>query len=116
MNRLTIKDKAIRDNFNAEYAKLADLEDIEEEIGIDLITLFNALKNGIWSSKKGNEIEKIEITENLRLVLDCNGSTDKTNFWILDYYEMNADRTNSIDNWWIDNYGIDWALTREELL
>lgn len=41
MNRLTIKDKAIRDNFNAEYAKLADLEDIEEELGIDLITLFN---------------------------------------------------------------------------
>lgn len=41
MTRLTIKDKAIRDNFNAEYAKLADLEDIEEELGIDLITLFN---------------------------------------------------------------------------
>lgn len=41
MNRLTIKDKAIRDNFNAEYAKLADLEDIEEEIGIDLLTMFN---------------------------------------------------------------------------
>lgn len=41
MNRLTIKDKAIRDNFNAEYAKLADLEDIEEELSIDLITLFN---------------------------------------------------------------------------
>ena len=33
MERLTIKDKAIRDNFNAEYAKLADLEDIEEELG-----------------------------------------------------------------------------------
>ena len=41
MNRLTIKDKAIRDNFNAEYAKLADLEDIEEELGIDLNTLLN---------------------------------------------------------------------------
>lgn len=41
MNRLTIKDKEIRDNFNAEYAKLADLEDIEEELGIDLITLVN---------------------------------------------------------------------------
>lgn len=40
MNRLTIKDKAIRDNFNAEYAKLADLEDIEEELGIELVLLF----------------------------------------------------------------------------
>ena len=29
--RLTIEDKAIRDSFNAEYAKLADLEDIEDE-------------------------------------------------------------------------------------
>ena len=36
MERLTIKDKAIRDNFNAEYAKLADLEDIEEELGMEL--------------------------------------------------------------------------------
>ena len=49
MKRLTIKDKTIRDNFNAEYAKLADLEDIEEELGIDLITLFKALKNGVLS-------------------------------------------------------------------
>lgn len=48
MTRLTIKDKAIRNNFNAEYAKLADLEDIEEELGIDLITLFKALKNGVY--------------------------------------------------------------------
>ena len=28
--------------------KLGQLEDIEEELGIDLITLFKALKNGIW--------------------------------------------------------------------
>lgn len=48
MNRLTIKDKAIRDNFNAEYAKLADLEDIEEELGIELELLFSALKNGVY--------------------------------------------------------------------
>lgn len=34
--RLTIKDKDIRDNFNAEYAKLADLEDIEEKYKISL--------------------------------------------------------------------------------
>lgn len=46
--RLTIKDKAIRDNFNAEYAKLADLEDIEEELGIELTVLFSALRNGVY--------------------------------------------------------------------
>lgn len=95
--------------------KLGQLEDIEEELGIDLITLFKALKNGIWS-KKGDKVEKIEITDNLHLVLDCNGSTDKTNYWILDYYDMNSNRTESIDNWWIDDYGKTWALTKEELL
>lgn len=28
--------------------KLRDLEDIEDELGIDLVTLISALKNGIW--------------------------------------------------------------------
>jgi hypothetical protein len=41
--RLTIKDKEIRDNFNAEYGKLADLEDIEDELGIDLITFLKGI-------------------------------------------------------------------------
>ena len=27
---------------------IGELEDIEEELGIDLITLFKALKKGIW--------------------------------------------------------------------
>lgn len=30
------------------YKKLSQLEDVEEEIGIDLITLFKALKNGVY--------------------------------------------------------------------
>ena len=55
--RLTIKDKEIRDNFNAEYAKLADLEDIEDELGIDLITLFKALKNGIYEILQDGEYQ-----------------------------------------------------------
>lgn len=53
MKRLTIKDKTIRDNFNAEYAKLSDLENIEEELGIDLITLFKTLKNGFYYYDNG---------------------------------------------------------------
>ena len=122
--RLTHKHKYKADNkrfvfdmkdYRKACQKLGQLEDIEEELEIDLITLFKALKNGIWS-KKGDKVEKIEITDNLRLVLDCNGSTDKTNYWILDYYDMNSNRTESIDNWWIDDYGKTWALTKEELL
>ena len=34
---------------NEAIAKLSSLEDIEEELGVDLITLFKAFKNGIWS-------------------------------------------------------------------
>lgn len=45
--RLTIKDKTIRDNFNAEYAKLVDLEDIEEELGIDL-KVYHKLMNMLY--------------------------------------------------------------------
>ena len=94
--------------------KLGQLEDIEEELGIDLITLFKALKNGIWS-KRGDKVEKIEITDNLRLVLDCNGSTNKINYWLLDYQDISGNTNKSIDNWWVDKYGVEWALTREEL-
>ena len=35
------------------YCKLQYLEDIEEEIGIDLITLFKVLKNGIYVNTGG---------------------------------------------------------------
>lgn len=38
--------------------ELGKLEDIEEELGIDLITLFKALKNGIYG-RVGDEIEHI---------------------------------------------------------
>ena len=59
MERLTIKDKAIRDNFNAEYGKLADLEDIEDELGIDLITFVKVFEKGIFvkNESTNNKIE-----------------------------------------------------------
>ena len=41
------------DLFRDIYCKLQYLEDIEEEIGIDLITLFKALKNGIYINDGG---------------------------------------------------------------
>lgn len=96
--------------------KLGQLEDIEDGMGINLITIFKALKNGIWV-KREDKIEKIEITTNLRLVLDCNGSTDKMSYWILEYQDITygSDRTKCIDNWFVDKYGVEWALTKEEL-
>ena len=41
------------DLFRDIYCKLQYLEDIEEEIGIDLITLFKALKHGIYINDGG---------------------------------------------------------------
>lgn len=46
------KYKDIEDNVDCDLTlaidKLGQLEDIEEKIGIDLITLFKALKNGVY--------------------------------------------------------------------
>lgn len=49
----TLKLESIADNkWNKAITKLGQLEDIEEELGIDLITLFKALKNGFWYKKE----------------------------------------------------------------
>ena len=45
-------------NVGEHIDKLGQLEDIEKELGIDLITLFKALKNGIYC-KIENKIEHI---------------------------------------------------------
>ena len=51
MNRLTEEECYIKKHNVNEldlWNKLGQLEDIEEELGIDLITLFKALQNGVW--------------------------------------------------------------------
>ena len=96
------------------YLKLGQLEDLEEELGIDLITLFKALKDGIWSRIFG-EIEKITSDENCHLVIDRNSNPEDDGFWILDYYDIRDSRGVSIHTWFINDYGKTWALTKEEL-
>ena len=91
--RLTLKDKKIRDNFNAEYAKLADLEDIEEKLGVDLITLFKAVLGFGFYSKNG--FEKIEETE-VDFILKC-------------FYTIDQDAI------YFKDYGKTWSLTKEML-
>lgn len=106
MKRLTIKDKTIRDNFNAEYAKLADLEDIEEELGIDLITLFKALKNGFYHIDKNKHIYKMKRTEG-------NGGAMS---YYASYYEIIAEDAFGDQYFYkLKDYGKVWALTKEEL-
>ena len=105
MNRLTIKDKTIRDNFNAEYAKLADLEDIEDELGIDLTTLFKALKNGCFAKETfdymGRKQTQIIFTEFTQLYYADDLDDYLIHIRARDYY--------------LKDYGKTWALTKEEL-
>ena len=79
--------------------KLGRLEDIEEELGIELITLFKALKNGIYVKTK-NGISK-HYTIHLMV-------WQHTNTYCL-YYRPYS-------HIWFKDYGETWALTKEELL
>ena len=96
--RLTIKDKEIRNSFNAEYAKLADLEDIEEELGIDLLILFKALKNGVTNYNGGSKwyvaLAYDKIRDEYYLYYNFGGGYSKTRDYDIEY---------------------GWALTKEEL-
>ena len=76
--------------------KLFELENIEEELGIDLITLFKALKKGVYYRNTQKEINH---AKNIRLSFAY-----KT--LVVDY------RTYK----YLCDYGKTWALTKEELL
>ena len=76
--------------------KLGQLEDIEEELGIDLITLIKALKNGIWLKDKKDQF----------LPYRCLLRDD----FILVLYEDIYKK-----EYLLKDYGKTWALTREEL-
>lgn len=90
--------------------KLGQLEDLEEDLGIDLITLFKALKNGIWvKTKKFSGF--IEPT-NLRIAGDIkdpfSSKTVLIGLKLISYRDSVAILAK--------NYGKHWALTKEELL
>ena len=79
-----------------EHNKLVDLENIEDELGIELITLFKAFKNGIWM-KFGDQIV-------------FHKAPDKTLSENIAYFRRLFEKE------YAQNYGKTWALTKEELL
>lgn len=104
MKRLTLKDDEYwvkSDNQNKAIQKLGQLEDIEEKLGIDLITLFKAF-NGICY--KDNEIKFA-----CHLLL-----TDNWSFIVLDDW-ITYQKTNFYPSLELNEYGKTWALTKEEL-
>lgn len=90
------------------------LTDIEKELGIDLVTVFRALKDGIYYKNDEDEIEHFIPDNRCHLVLDCNGSVDGLNYWLLSI--VNVVTNKYVDDFWLDKYGLTWALTKEELL
>ena len=96
MNRLTIKDKAIRDNFNAEYAKLADLEDIEE-------LCEKIVSQPIYEKYEDNgKIHKEDYTEYKALYNFKERRIELYGYEFINWFEL-------------DKYGKTWALTKGEL-
>ena len=86
--------------------KLGQLEDIKEELGIDLVTLFKALKDGIWFKDEDGDIVNEEITYADKQCLTWVG------------YTLSAFGTGYPDikeHFYYKDYGKTWALTREEL-
>lgn len=85
--------------------KLGQLEDIEEELGIDLDTLFKALKNGIWVKYSSAIIEHktwyVHLTGHYIGWKENSGSL------------YDNDR---VENRPLKDYGKTWSLNKEELL
>ena len=89
--------------------------EIEKEIGIDLITLFKALTNGIWIKGVADANSRNKIIF-VRPTLYMLGKKLVVGF-VIPY----AKRTNKEGNYfgtvrYFDGYGKTWALTKEELL
>lgn len=80
--------------------KLGQLEDIEDEIGIDLYTLFKALKNGVYIKKQSQ-------TKYPLALLRTYYSNHTTRYFVFENGKEKEIKLNK--------YGKTWALTKEEL-
>ena len=99
--------------------KLGKLEDIEQELGIDLITLLNVIKNGFYVKDKSGYIDYRASYDNL-------GDEVKYAF-IVDYkhkelrwmHNYMCGRVHPFvygcPTYKFKDYGKTWALTKEEL-
>lgn len=86
---------------DCEY-KLGQLEDIEDELGIDLITLFKALKQGFYYKDKERKCRSCFVSAHF-------GSIELKNAGI---------RYSTISNnkyFYFKDYGKTWSLIKEEL-
>ena len=94
------------------YNRLKLLEDLEEEIGMSLLELFRILKCGqviyksIYSYK-----HKIVILETRNI----DGLYYDGSYYILKLHNTSEDDNDNYDVVYVKDYGITYALTKEEL-
>lgn len=89
---------------------IKEYKNIEEELDIDSITLFKALKDGVYviSYDEGMVFEEPMLGFN---------QERGTNLYILDgVCHMPPDELCKSSNYYLKDYGKTWALTREELI
>lgn len=85
--------------------KLGQLEDIEDELGIDLITLFKALKNGCFAKETFDYMGKTQT----QIIF-----TEFTYLYYTDDIGAYFIHIRTKDHY-LKDYGKTWALTKEEL-
>lgn len=87
------------------YDKLGQLEDIEDDFGIDLVILFKT--KTVWCKTL---VENKQTKEQSYQIIE-------RNLWgiNLEYKEIMVGSEYSFGSHKIKDYGITWALTREEL-
>lgn len=85
--------------------KLSKYKDIEDELGIDLLTLFEALKSGIYL------VDTDVLTKKTKIVKT---KVDELHYWGVKNYRFWIEEYATDIN--IIGYGKTWALTKEELL
>ena len=113
MKRLTKKDKRTLSGYyiptdysnyhEKEFIKLGQLEDLEEELGIDLITLFKAKKEGIYYKTINHNI--YYISKNC-LCLEFNYEWE---LWVENHSILNGLLIH------LKDYGKTWSLRKEDL-
>lgn len=77
--------------------KLGQLEDLEEELGVELTTLFKALENGVFINEDGSVYK--DYIKSIEHWPDCWGF-------------ISNDEDIEV---FFEDYGVTWALTIEEL-
>lgn len=89
------------------FEKIEKIEDIEEELGIDLAILFEALKDGIWIQEVHNKKKTVRVKVTL---YHLNGFTIP--------YERRYDKEGNYFGSvrYFSDYKRTWSLNKEDLL